>query len=75
MSIKCNLSILMGGTRVTITKLSEETGLSRNTISALYHEKAKGVEFSTMIKLCEYFDCPVGVLFQIEKEGKKNEQQ
>ena len=75
MSIKCNLSTLMGGARLTITKLSEETGLSRNTIAALYHDKETIGNYETIDRLCEYFDCPIGVLFTWEKGDKKNEQQ
>ena len=33
-----NLSMIMGRKRVTATKLSEDTGVSRTTIHELYHE-------------------------------------
>ena len=39
MSIKCNLSTLMGKHKMTIQDVCNQTGLARNTVSFLYHEK------------------------------------
>lgn len=66
--IKCNLSTLMGKNRLTIKDVHEKTGLSRNTISSIYHEKAKGMEFETINKLCELFNCTVGDLLEYVKQ-------
>lgn len=62
--IKCNLSKLMGEHKVNIQEVHEATGLNRNTISNLYHEKVKRVDFRTIDKLCNYFDCKVGDLLE-----------
>lgn len=48
--IKCNLSLLMGKYRETIQSVHEKTGLNRNTISNLYHEKVKRIDFDTLEK-------------------------
>jgi putative transcriptional regulator len=58
--IKCNLSKLMGIHKMTIQDVREKTGLNRNTISNLYHEKITRVDFETMDKLCKLFKCQVG---------------
>ena len=64
--IKCNLSKLMGEQKVNIQTVHEETGLNRTTISNLYHEKVSRIDFSTIDKLCVYFNCEVGELLEIK---------
>ncbi|MEW6698288.1 MAG: helix-turn-helix domain-containing protein [Bacillota bacterium] len=58
--IKCNLSKLMGMHKMSIQDVHEKTGLNRNTISNLYHEKAGRIDFETMNKLCILFKCNPG---------------
>ena len=62
--IKCNLSLLMGKYRETIQSVHEKTGLNRNTISNLYHEKVKRIDFDTLEKLCILFDCQPGDILE-----------
>ena len=57
MSIKCNLSILMGKHKMTIQDVCNQTGLARNTVSFLYHEKQNAISFKTLNKLCDLFNC------------------
>ena len=45
---------------MTIQDVHEKTGLTRNTISNLYHEKVTRIDFETMEKLCRLFDCQSG---------------
>ncbi|BAW91780.1 helix-turn-helix domain-containing protein [Staphylococcus capitis] len=67
-----NLSMIMGKKRVTATKLSEDTGVSRTTIHELYHEKQINPSFSTVLKLCKALDVTLNEFFGIdEKEGVK----
>ncbi len=69
--IRNNLSKLMGIQRLTIQDVHEKTGLNRNTISNLYHEKAKRIDFVTLDKLCTALNCQPGDLLEClpEKEG------
>lgn len=62
--IKCHLSKLMGEHKMTIQDVHEQTGLNRNTISNLYHEKVKRVDYDTIDKLCTLFGCTVGELLE-----------
>lgn len=64
MYIKCNLSILMGKYKMNIQDVSDKTGLARNTIAFLYHEKVKRIDFETLAKLCVCFDCSVGDILE-----------
>lgn len=66
--IKCHLSRLMGEKKLNIMDVARETGLNRNTVSLLYKETAKRVDFETIEKLCALFDCEVGDLLEIVGE-------
>ncbi|TEB05864.1 hypothetical protein Psch_02906 [Pelotomaculum schinkii] len=68
MEIKCNLSTIMGSRRLKIVDLHNLTGIARDTISSLYNEKAKGITFEVMAKLCAALDCQPGDLFEYIKE-------
>jgi len=55
----------MGEHRVNITELAEKTGLNRNTITLLFHEKAKRIDLDALEKLCNHFGCSVGEMLEI----------
>lgn len=65
MAIHCNLSTLMGKNRYTIQDVHQQTGLSRNTISNLYNDKASRIDYETVEKLCNLFGCSLEDLFEI----------
>lgn len=64
---KSKLSILIGINRVNIQEVHEATKINRNTISNLYHDKLKRIDFYTIDRLCKYFDCEVKDLLEYEK--------
>ncbi len=66
--VRCNLSTLMGRKKVKISDVARDTGLHRNTITLLYREEATRVELSAIEKLCNYFECEVGDLFEVVEE-------
>lgn len=53
----------------TISDISRETGLNRNTITSLYHNKVDGIKFETIVKLVETYDVEIGDIIEIEKKG------
>ncbi|MGM0582933.1 MAG: helix-turn-helix domain-containing protein [Bacteroidota bacterium] len=65
--IKCNLSRIMGEQKVNIQDVHEGTGLNRNTISNLYHEKVSRIDFDTIEKICLFLDCKIGELFEVKR--------
>ncbi|WP_341326842.1 helix-turn-helix transcriptional regulator [Methylotuvimicrobium sp. KM2] len=69
--IKCHLSELMGKKKLKIADLARETDLHRNTITLLYREEAARVDLETMDKLCKYFNCTVGDLFEFFPDDSK----
>ena len=71
MTIHCTLSTLMGKHRLSIQDVHEKTGLSRNTISNLYNDKASRIDYDTAAKLCELFDCNMNDLYEIKSNDKE----
>lgn len=49
--------------KISIQDVFEGTGISRNTISQLYNGKSKGIQFSTLTKLVDYFDVDLEEIF------------
>lgn len=72
MSIKCNLSTLMGANRYNIQDVADKTGLTRDTISKLYHDNMGRIDSKTLSKLCALFKCSVGdILIYIPDEDER----
>ena len=65
--VRVKLSRIMGDRRKNIQKVAEETGLSRNTISMLYNEKANRIDFQTLDKLCECLNCDVADIIEYSR--------
>lgn len=63
-----NLRVILAKKKLKMSDVVRETGISRNTIRALYYETAKGIQFETLEKLCNYLQCEIGDLFELEKE-------
>ncbi|EPY2275279.1 helix-turn-helix domain-containing protein [Clostridium sporogenes] len=52
--IKCNLSILLAERNLKITKVSNDTGISRTTLTSLANNYSQGIQFDTINTLCNY---------------------
>lgn len=66
--IICKLSTLMGKHRYSIQYVHEKSGLSRTTISNLYNDKAKRIDYETLDKLCCLFNCEITDVISIDKK-------
>lgn len=62
--IKCHLARLMGEHKMKVVDVARETGLNRNTITLLYKETAQRIDFETIEKLCDLFQCRVEDLLE-----------
>lgn len=58
-----NLSTLMGSKRVRIAEIARITGLTNDTISKIYNDKTKGIDFKTLDKLCWALECTPNNIF------------
>lgn len=64
-----NLALLRAARgKLTQREVAEATGLSQKTISALETGTSKGVEFSTIAKLCDFLECSPNDLLVLEEE-------
>lgn len=66
--IRCNLSKIMGKSRLKIEDIHRGTGLSRTTISKLYHDKMERIDYETLSKLCSFLECQVGDILEYYKK-------
>ncbi len=66
--IRCHLSRLMGERKLKIADVARAIGVNRNTITLLYYEKAKRIDFEVLDKLCQYFNCSVGDILEYKEE-------
>lgn len=66
--IEIKLSRIMGDQRKSIQKVSDETGLSRSTLSALYNNKVTRIDLNTLDKLCECLECDPGDIIERRKD-------
>lgn len=62
--IKNHLSKLMGEKRYSIVEVSRLTGMSPSTISNIYNEKIKRMDYDTVDKLCKLFNCKIQDLIE-----------
>ena len=61
--IKNNFNTLMAERQLKITRVSNDTGISRTTLTALSQEMSKGVQLDTLNTLCTYFNITPGEFF------------
>lgn len=60
MSIIVNLDVMLAKRKVSVTKLSEELGITKANVSILKNEKSKAIKFSTLDKKCGALECQPG---------------
>ena len=64
MSIKIRVSDLLGKHKMSMKELSDLAGIRPNTISSLYYEEAKRIEFKQIERLCKVFNCRIEDIFE-----------
>ncbi|MGD0154174.1 MAG: helix-turn-helix transcriptional regulator [Thermacetogeniaceae bacterium] len=62
MSIKVNLSEMLGRYKMTQKAFSEKTGIRPATASLMYHETIKRLELEHLDAMCKLFNCQPGDL-------------
>ena len=53
--IKNNFNELVAQRKLKITRISNDTGISRPTLNALTRDDGKGIQYDTLNVLCNYF--------------------
>lgn len=54
--VRCNLSVLLAEQNIKITKVSNDTGISRTTLTSLSNNYSQGIQFDTLNTLCTYLN-------------------
>lgn len=66
--ITTNLKNLLDNKKISINKLSNETGLSRPTLTSLMNNESKGIQFDTLERLLDYFEISLSDFFNVYHE-------
>ncbi|MDD3341699.1 MAG: helix-turn-helix transcriptional regulator [Bacilli bacterium] len=65
-----NLDVMMAKRKISLNRLSEETGISTTNLSILKTNKAKAIRFSTLESICKVLECQPKDL--LEYRGDEN---
>lgn len=65
--MKNEMRVIMSKQRKNISKMHELTGISRTTLSNIYHEKSN-FEVETLFKLCDALKVTPNEFFGIKKD-------
>lgn len=66
--IRNKFSVILGEKLLRISKVAQDTGISRTTLTNLYFRRAQGITFEVMDKLCKYLECDVNDLFEYKPD-------
>lgn len=58
------------GRKLTYETLAVEAGLAKNTLARLAENKTDRIDFTTLDKLCRYFECTLGDLLEYVPDEK-----
>ena len=64
MSIKINISRLLGEHKMNMRALADKTGIRPTTIPNLYYGETKRIEIEQINALCKALNCAVGDIFE-----------
>lgn len=64
MAIIVNLDVMLAKRKMSLTKLSEQVGVTMSNLSILKTGKAKAIRFSTLEAICEVLDCQPGDILE-----------
>lgn len=67
-----NIDVMLAKRKMSVTRLSEEVGITIANLSVLKNGKARALKISTLAKLCKALDCQPGDILEYvedEEEG------
>ena len=67
MSIIINIDVMLAKRKMSVTKLSEQVGITMANISILKNGKAKAIKLDTLNKLCRALDCQPGDILEYQE--------
>jgi len=63
-----NLDVMMAKRKISLSELSEKTGITISNLSVLKTNKAKAIRFSTLEIICNVLKCQPGDLLEFRSE-------
>lgn len=66
--IQNKFSRLVGERLLKISKISEDTGISRTTLTNLYYRRCNAISFEVLDKLCTYLNCGIENIIEYKKD-------
>ena len=64
-AVAVHLGAVLAARGMTLTELSERTGVTLANLSILKNGRARAVRFTTLTAICEALDCQPGDLFTV----------
>lgn len=73
MPIIVNLDVMLAKRKMSLSELSEQTGITLPNLSILKTNKGKAIRFSTLDLICQTLNCQPGDILEYvsEKEYRK----
>jgi putative transcriptional regulator len=68
MAIIVNLDVQMAKSKMSLTELAEQVGISMTNLSLLKTGKVKGIRFNTLEAICRELKCKPGDILDITPE-------
>ncbi len=68
MPVVLHLDVMLAKRKMTLTRLSEEVGVTLANLSILKTGKARAIRFSTLEALCRELNCQPGDLLEFRAE-------
>jgi putative transcriptional regulator len=68
MQVKIHLQDLLKKRKISLYRLSKDTGISYNQLTAISKNETKRMDFSTLATLCEYLGCNIADLLSLQKK-------
>lgn len=66
--IEITLNEVLGKKRMKMSELSELSGVNKNSILSLYHNRSRRIDLDVMEKLCKALDCDLTELLRYTKD-------
>ena len=64
MPIVINIDVMLAKRKMSVTKLSEEVGITMANLSILKNGKAKAIRLSTLAAICKALSCQPGDILE-----------
>lgn len=65
-----NIDVMLAKRKMSVTRLSEEVGITIANLSVLKNGKARALKISTLAKLCKALDCQPGDLLEFRPDDR-----